>query len=75
MNFSKISEVAIHFNLKNHFIERHLKFFIFESKVYNDEIRKSIETDLINIFSNCKLDIINIKKPNVFSCSYLTFQK
>ena len=75
MNYNKISEVALHFNSKKHCIEKHFKFFIFESNLINDEIRKSIETDIINIFENCNLKIINLKKPNIFTCNYLTFQK
>ena len=74
MNF-KTSEVALHFSLLGHSIEKHFKFFIYEDNVHNSIIRKSIETDLINIFLNCKLNIINKKIPSIYKCSYLTFQK
>ena len=46
----KLSEVAVHFNRSGHIIERDFRFCIFESNLINSEIRKSIETDLINIF-------------------------
>jgi hypothetical protein len=69
------SEVAEHFNLKNHSLDN-FKFIIFEKGVINNEIRKSIETDLINIFKLCKIRLLNniIKQPNIFNIKYLTFQ-
>ena len=70
------SEVAIHFNLKNHNIKQDLKFFIFEDSVNNSLIRKSIETDIINLCKIDDFDILNAKnkQPDCKNICYLTFQ-
>ena len=73
INFSKKSEVASHFSLKNHSISEHFSFIIFDSDVTNSVIRKSMETDLINIFKLCKIKIINVKQPSHYNMTYLTF--
>ena len=72
-NLDKISEVAVHFNLNEHNLTRDFKFFIFENNVNNSIIRKSIETDLINIFKKFDIKILNNKQPNLNKISYLTF--
>jgi hypothetical protein len=68
--------IAEHFNKKGHNLLIDFKFCIFESKVTNTEIRKSIETDLINLFKLFNINILNnkFKQPNRNKISYLTFQ-
>ena len=73
INLDRISEVAVHFNLNGHKLTRDFKFFIFESNVNNSIIRKSIETDLINLFIKFDIKTLNNKKPNLNKI-YLTFQ-
>ena len=53
------SEVAHHFNLKNNFIDKHFSFTVFMSNVIDNERRKSIETDIINILLVNNIKIIN----------------
>ena len=60
-NYNKVSEVAIHFNKDNHSLIN-FNFFIFKINLLENEQRKSIETDLINIFVNLGVSILN--KPN-----------
>jgi len=76
INFDKKSEIAIHFNRTGHNYLEHFKYLIFENNVNNKIIRRSIETDLINIFNNCNIKIINnIKKqPSLHNIVYYTFQ-
>jgi hypothetical protein len=71
------SNVAKHFNEKDHNIDEHFKFCIFDSNVINDECRLSIETDLINIFKSFNLKILNDKnkQPSIYTIKYLTFLK
>ena len=73
----KWSNVAKHFNEKDHNIDEHFKFCIFDSNVINDECRLSIETDLINIFKSFNLKILNDKnkQPSIYTIKYLTFLK
>jgi hypothetical protein len=61
LNFDKTSEVAVHFNTMKH-EQSHFKFFIFRNNLIESEHRKSIETDLINMFINLGINILN--KPN-----------
>jgi hypothetical protein len=76
IDFDKQSEIAKHFNLNGHDINIHFRFFIFEKDLINSEIRKSIETDLINIFKNLNITILNdpLKQPKINNIKYLTFQ-
>ena len=76
INLDSKSETAIHFNKTGHSIENDFKFFVFESNVTNNEIRKSIETDLINFFKSFKINILNApgKQPGVHKIKYFTFQ-
>ncbi len=69
ININKKSEVAIHFNNRGHNILEHFKFIIFENNVIDKKIRRSIECDLINLFKNCKIDILN----NITKQHYLFF--
>jgi len=71
-NYDKLSEVAIHFNQNGHCIKRDFRFGVFENNVINNIYRKTIETDLINLFDKTN-SIINIKKPSVV-IKYFTFQ-
>jgi len=73
INFDKLSEVAVHFNKNGHNTERDFRFCVFENKVNNESYRKSIETDLINLFVKTNT-IINVKKPSIKTIKYLTFQ-
>ena len=50
INIANKTEVAIHFNERGHDLESDLKFCIFECNINFDPYRKSIETDLINMF-------------------------
>ena len=77
INENKWSEVAKHFNLSEHNLDDHFKFYVFDSNVINDECRFSIETDLINIFKELNLNILNDvnKQPSVYNTKYLTFLK
>jgi len=76
INIDKKSEVAIHFNKTGHIIDYDFKFFVFEAGVSNNEIRKSIETDLINLFNRCNVSILNapFKQPGLHNIKYFTFQ-
>ena len=73
MNFDKLSEVAVHFNRNGHNIERDFRFCVFEDNVINEIYRKSIETDLINLFDKTNT-ILNVKKPSIYTIKYFTFQ-
>ena len=68
------SEVAHHFNLKNHFTHLHFSFTVFMSEIIDNDKRKSIETDLINILLNNNIKIINTKIPNYEYIKLLTFK-
>ena len=67
----QISEISTHFNLKNH-NKNDLRFLIFKSDL-DDSERYSIENDLINIFINLKLKILNEKIPNQFFIKKFSF--
>ena len=73
INFDNLSEVAVHFNKNGHNTERDFRFCVFEHNVYNEVYRKSIETDLINLFVKTNT-IINVKKPSIKTIKYFTFQ-
>ena len=73
INFDNLSEVAVHFNKNGHNIERDFRFCVFENNVNNEVYRKSIETDLINLFVKTNT-IINVKKPSIKTIKYFTFQ-
>jgi hypothetical protein len=69
IDFDRQSEVAIHFNQTGHNYIDDFRFCIFETNVINKEIRRSIETDLINIFKNSNDKIINSvnKQPSLYN--------
>jgi hypothetical protein len=68
------SEVAHHFNLKNHLIHLHFSYTVFMSDVTDNDKRKSIEIDLINILLNNNIKIINTKLPKYEYIKLLTFK-
>ena len=68
------SEVAHHFNLKNHVPSLHFSFNVFIGNIINDDNRKSIETDIINILLANDVKIMNIKIPNYEHIKSLTFK-
>ena len=72
INFYNLSEVAIHFSSIKHDFSN-FSFFIFNSNILNDSIRLSQETDLINIFINLNIPILNKKIPSFFNLTNLTF--
>lgn len=67
------TEVAFHFNLKPHNIFNHLKLYVFQKDIIDTSLRKSIETDLINICLNLKYRILNEKQPLLYHINFLTF--
>lgn len=62
INFDTYSEVSIHFNTNGHKEDFSLN---------QDNIRKSIENDLINLFLEFNIPIINIKIPKI---NYIIFK-
>ena len=74
IDLDKMSEVAVHFSLSGHHLDKHFKFCIFENNLINNNIRLSIETDVINLFLNSNNEILNKKKPGLFNIEYFTFQ-
>jgi hypothetical protein len=66
LNIAKIdefNETAIHFNLNGHFLNEHFRFYILKDKLH-ESIRKSTETDLINLFVKLSFPILNKKINN-----------
>ena len=72
-NLEKKSEVSNHFNKKGHFLEKHFKFIILQKDLIDKTLRKSIETDLINVFLKLKIKILNRKIPNMKYIKAFTF--
>ena len=71
-NLSRKSEIAIHFNCSKHsFCD--LNYYILKNSLYNDEIRKSKETDLMHIFNTLKINILNRKIPDKKYIKHLFF--
>ncbi len=64
MNFAKKSEVATHFNCSSHFIRNNLNLYILNSKILDDSVRKSKETDLMHFLKFLKINILNKKIPD-----------
>ena len=56
INIDSFKEIAIHFNESGHTLDN-FKFCVIESYVKNPDIRKSIETDLINLCLKCEIKI------------------
>ncbi len=68
------TEVAEHFNLKDHDFTKNLKIIIFKSNIINENIRKSIEDEIMFICDYTNTYIINKKRRNL-SCvnKFFTF--
>jgi hypothetical protein len=64
MNFAKKSEVATHFNCSRHNIGNNLEFYILNSNILDDSVRKSKETDLMHFLKLLKINILNKKIPD-----------
>jgi len=64
-NFDNLTEVAIHFNTKNHAYNKHLSYFIIKNGLDDVRIRKSYENDLIHYFKSLNIKILNKKIPNI----------
>ena len=62
-NIDNKTEVAVHFNKKGHCLKDDLKFFILAKGIKNKIDRKSMETDLINVFKDLGINILNKKQP------------
>jgi hypothetical protein len=65
IDFDRQSEVAIHFNNTGHNYIDNFIFCIFETNVINKEIRRSIETDLINIFKILIIKLLTVSINNL----------
>ncbi len=63
-NLDNLSEVAIHFNKQGHTLND-LAFNILNKDIKNIAERKSLETDLIHLFTFLKIKILNKKKPKM----------
>jgi len=59
------TEVAEHFNLKDHEFTKNLKIIIFKSNIKDENIRKSIEDEIMFICDYTKTFIINTKRRNL----------
>ena len=64
MHYDSQSEVAIHFNCSFHILNKDIVFYITDKNLDITRIRKSKETDLINVFKFLKIKIMNKKIPN-----------
>ena len=64
-NLDTKSEVAVHFNRRGHSLINDLSFSVFTKDILNLVERKSIESDLINIFKDLKIKILNKKQPKI----------
>ena len=71
-NFNSQTEIAIHFNEKKH-QESDFNFFIFKNNITNIILRRSVETDLINLFLLFRIPILNKKIPNINSIKKFSF--
>lgn len=68
-----ISEVAEHFRLKGHNVDRDFKFCIFRKGIDDKKARLSIEANIIHIIMQFK-PLINEKIPNLFYLKELSFK-
>ena len=62
--YNSNSEVSLHFNSVFHNLNTDLKYLIFKTNVVDLEKRLSIELDLIHLFLNLKLNLLNEKIAN-----------
>ncbi len=67
------SELSIHFNKCKHNLYTDLRYLLFKDKIHELNLRLSIETDLIHIFKNLKLNILNSMIPNTYFINKLSF--
>ena len=65
VNFDSCSPVAIHFSENYHDLAKDFSFLIFNDELHDDKIRKSIESDLINLFLSLGEKLINKFIPNI----------
>ena len=72
-NFYSCSPVAIHFADKNHNLSNDFSFFIFNKDLNEDIVRKSIESDLINLFLLLGEKLINKFIPSKRTISSFSF--
>ena len=72
--FNEESEVAFHFRLKGHDVNRDFRVCVFKDGLIEVSLRKSIELDLIYLFKDIfKLDIINSRVNSCKNISALSF--
>ena len=72
-NFNSCSPVAIHFSDTNHEVEKHFKFVVFNKDFSKEITRKSVESDLINIFQSLGQSLLNKHIPSKSTISTLSF--
>ena len=73
-NFDQRSPVAAHFAESGHILENHFSFFIFQKDIIDNDIRKSKEADLINLFVNLEQSLLNKHIPALSNIKSLCFQ-
>lgn len=76
INFNRCSEVAQHFSdVKHDFLnlQNCFQLFIFKSNLNDCKLRKSTETELIHLFLNLKIPILNKKIPSSKYISSFSF--
>ncbi len=61
--FERSTEVAEHFNIRNHRIQRDFNFSIFDRDIFEKKDRLDCETDVRHIIEMFR-PVLNIKKPN-----------
>ena len=62
-------EVGYHFALRGHRIKDHFRFLIFDKNIFEKEDRLSKETDVINLFKNNNMFILNSKSKQPYHCT------
>ena len=73
-NFDSCSPLATHFSDLNHDIDKDFNFVIFNKDFKEDLIRKSVESDLINIFLSLGQKLLNKFIPNKLTVSNFSFK-
>ena len=72
-NFNNCSPVAEHFSRNDHSIDN-FSFLIFQKNLLNTDTRRSIESDLINLFTKLNQPVINKLIRNVNLIKQLTLK-
>ncbi len=67
------SELSIHFNKSKHNLYTDLRFLLFKDKLYDLQLRLSIETDLIHIFKSLNISLLNSMIPNAHYIKKFSF--